>query len=135
MISALIVEDNGASRESLKQILFGGYRHVRVEEAATGKQALQAVEKSVPDVIFINIRLPDINGIELVRRLRRQSSRVIIIILSDDDAPEYRDVSLSSGADYFISPWSSSPEEIDSLLQTVFFRARAMANERHTHSR
>jgi len=128
MLATLIIENNVTSRESLKQLVSARYPDVRVLEAVNGKQALLEVENAVPDVVLMNIRLPDLNGIELLREIRRRSGRVIIVVLADHDTPEYRDAALSCGADYFISMWSSSGEEINSLLETIFLWARAMAD-------
>ena len=135
MITVLIIEDNVTSRESLRQTLSARCHDVRVQEADNGKEALEAVERSQPDVILMNMRLPDLNGIEVLREIRRQSGRVIVVAFSHDDTPEYREVSLSCGADYFVCMWSSSPAEIDSVLETVFLWARAMADARYYGAR
>lgn len=129
MLATLIIENNATSRESLKQILAARYPNVRAQEAANGEEALQTVANRVPDVVLMNIGLPDHNGLEVLREIRRQSSRIIIVVLGDHDIPEYREAALGSGADYFVSMWSSSVEEIDCLLGTVFLWARAMADE------
>lgn len=128
MVATLIIDSNATSRESLKRVLSARYPHIRLEEAVNGIQALQELEEAMPDVVLMNIRLPDLNGIEVLRRIRNSSGKVIIVVFADHDTPEYRDVVLSQGADYYISMWSSSGEEINSLMEKVFLWARAMAD-------
>lgn len=129
MLATLIIEDNVTSREYLRQLLSTRYPQVRVRDAASGTLALREIKDMDPDVILMNIRLPDLNGIQVLREIRRRSGRVIIVVLADDDTPEYRDAALRSGADYFVAIWSSSTEEIDSLFETIFRWARAMVDE------
>jgi len=135
MLATLIIENNVTSRESLKQLLSARYPHVKTQVAANGRQALQAVKNKVPDVVLMNIRLPGLKGFEVLREIRSRSGRVIIVVLADDDTPEYRDAAFSCGADFYISMWSSSSEEINSLLDTILLLAQAMADEAYHPSR
>lgn len=129
MLTTLIIENNVTAREYLRRLLSSRYPQVRVQDAASGTQALRAIQNSKLDVILMNIRLPDLNGIHLLRQIRKHSGRAIIVVLADNDTPEYRDAALKVGADHFIGMWSSSTQEIDSLFETIFRWARAMADE------
>lgn len=123
MLVALIVENSVISRKSLKQIVAARYPNVRAMEAANGREALQAVMDKVPDVVLMNIRLPDLKGLEVLREIRRQSHNTAVVVLADEDTPEYREAALRNGADQFIAMCSLSAEEITSLLDAAFLGA------------
>ena len=67
-IKALIVEDNPLVRETLRELLTGSFSSMTVEEALNGKEAAQKVESFQPDLILMDIRLPDISGLELTKK-------------------------------------------------------------------
>ena len=121
MIATLIIDNNAISRESLKQLLAARYPYVKALEVPNGKDALQILREKVPDVVLMNMRLPDLNGLHVLRHIRNQSSRIVIVALGDDDTPEYREAAFDNGADYFIPMCSFSAEETNSLLDAVFF--------------
>src|SRR6185503_5584807 len=96
----LNVDDNSASRYLKSRILrAAGFE---VVEAATGESALSAAAASRPDLVLLDIRLPDINGIEVCRRLRASSATQhvpIIHISATNIAASDEASSLDAGAD------------------------------------
>ncbi len=120
MIATLIIDNNVISRESLKQLLAVRYPYVKALEVPNWRDALQVLREKVPEVILMNMRLPDLNGLDVLRHIRNQSSRIVIVVLADDDTPEYREAALDNGADHFIPMCSFSAEETNSLLDSVF---------------
>lgn len=119
MYRILIVEDNTTFRQSLKEILLGEFPSMVVEEAADGKEALRKVDAFRPDIIFMDIKLPGENGLELTKRIKADDHRIIVIILTSYDLPEYRQAADQYGADYFLSKSSSSGKEIASLVESI----------------
>jgi DNA-binding response OmpR family regulator len=75
-----------------------------VDVASRGDVALQKIEQEIPDLIVMDPRLPDGNGLDIVRRLRTEPSHAAlgIILLSGESNPEAIAQSLSAGADEFI---------------------------------
>src|SRR5512140_709630 len=104
-VRVLIVDDEPAIRRFLKGLLPAhGYT---VFEAATGQQACQAAAANRPDVIVLDLGLPDMDGIQ-VTRLVREWSQVPIIILSVRGAEEDKVAALDAGADdYLTKPFGS----------------------------
>src|SRR5512139_4881 len=101
----LVVDDENAIRRYLKTALaaqgFGVY------EAANGQEALNAVVENRPDVIILDLGLPDFDGIEVTRRLR-EWSQTPIIILSVREAEQDKIAALDAGADdYLTKPFST----------------------------
>ncbi len=66
----LIVEDNDSYRKLLRNRLQNSLPEIEIDEAADGHEALQKVNSYLPDLIFMDIRLPDKNGLELTKEIR-----------------------------------------------------------------
>jgi len=88
MIRLLIVDDHEMVREGLKAMLVAEPDFAIVGEAATAGQAFTLIEQLHPDVILLDIRLPDMSGIEVCRRVTEQypNSAVIILTTFTDEA-------------------------------------------------
>ena len=78
--SVLVVDDEADIRESLRMILeFEGYR---VEEARNGLEALQKVRERPPDALLLDIRMPEMDGLETLRALRERGYDMPVLVLS-----------------------------------------------------
>ena len=119
MSRILIVEDNATFRQSLKEVLLTEFPSIVVEEAADGKEALRKVDVFRPEIIFMDIKLPGENGLELTKRIKAGDPGITVIILTSYDLPEYRQAADEYGADYFLSKSSSSGREIASLVESI----------------
>ncbi len=115
----LIVEDNDPFRQSLKEILCERFPSMVVEEAGSGKEALQKIETFLPLLVFMDIKLPDENGLEVTKKIKARHPEMIVIILTSYDLPEYREAADLYGANYFLAKGSSSREEIVSLVEAI----------------
>ena len=116
MITALLVEDNEFFRKSFKKILNDRFPLLMVFEAGTCRETLQMCLDSLPDLIFADINLPDGNGLDLSRTLRSQYPKVIILILTSYDLPEYRQAASANGVNYFF-PKDSNHEVVLSMVE------------------
>jgi DNA-binding NarL/FixJ family response regulator len=117
MFKTLIVEDNDTFRQSLKEILKARFPTMVIKEACNGNEALDEVAGLMPDLIFMDIKLPGINGLELTRTIKSAYTDTIIIILTSHDLPEYREAAYASGARFFATKGSSSAEDITALVK------------------
>jgi len=117
MVTALVVEDNEFFRKSFKKILNDRFPPLVVIEAGTCREALQMCLDCLPDLIFADINLPDGNGLELSRTLRSRHPKIIILVLTSYDLPEYRQAALANGANYFF-PKDSNHEVILSTVKS-----------------
>jgi DNA-binding NarL/FixJ family response regulator len=91
-----------------------------VDEAENGEEAMQKVEDSLPHLVFMDIKLPDENGLEITRKIKARHSNIRVIILTSYDLPEYREAADQYGADYFLAKGSSSREEIMALVDDIY---------------
>jgi DNA-binding NarL/FixJ family response regulator len=86
MICVLLVDDHAVVREGYRRLLEGDAELMVVGEAATSSQALRMDRELAPDVIVLDIALPDVSGIETLRRIiaRRPAARVLIFSMYED---------------------------------------------------
>lgn len=111
----VVVDDHELLRDGTRRILDEANGFTVVGEAADGKSALQVVEARRPDVVLVDIRLPDINGIDLARRILADHPETIVLILSAYDDQTYVRAALSIGvAGYLLK---TAPG--DQLLQSI----------------
>ena len=119
----LIVEDNDSFRQALRSLLSSRYPSMSFREARDGKEALNEVAAFDPDLIFMDIKLPGENGLELTGKIRASNSEAKIIILTSHDLPEYREAARAGGADHFLTKDSSKASEVFALIDNLFFKS------------
>ena len=114
----LIVEDSTLFRQLLKETLHERFPSVQTREAVNGEEAFQEIETLLPDLIFMDIRLPGETGIELTKRVKARYPNIIVIILTGYDLPGYREFSCQY-ADNFFSKDPSTTENIFAIVQSI----------------
>ncbi len=93
------------------------YPDSRILEAAGAAGALFLADAHQPSVILMDISLPGSDdGLQLRDILRRRCPHALLIVLTSEDLPEYREEALSSGADHFISKSNSSTRKVLSII-------------------
>ena len=122
-VITLLVEDNEYYRKEIKNILPAGFPFMDVVEAADAKSAMQQFNEQNPNVIFMDIGLPEENGLSLTRKMKTAADQVTVIILTSYDFSEYRVAARESGADYFLAKGATSPADIENLVQSVIDNA------------
>jgi len=116
----LIVEDNDSFRQALRSLLNSRYPSMSIREARDGREALNELSAFDPDLIFMDIKLPEENGLELTGKIRASNPKVKIIILTSHDLPEYREAARAEGADHFLTKTSSKAGDIFALIDNLF---------------
>jgi CheY-like chemotaxis protein len=117
-LNVLIVDDNTLYRQLFKETFHDRFPSVDIYEAVNGEEALLQVETFRPNLIFMDIRLPGENGVELTKKVKARYPNIIVVILTGYDLPEYRESS-SRCADYFFSKDSSIQENIFTLVESI----------------
>lgn len=98
MLKVLVVEDEELIRKGIiLTVDWASLDCVVVGEAANGEEALEAVERFRPSLIITDLKMPRMDGIELLRRLREQGSRAYVIILTAYDSFTYAQSALRLG--------------------------------------
>jgi len=116
----LVVDDDRGLRDVLRRALeLSGYE-VRLSETASG--ALAEIAATPPDALVLDIGLPDIDGLEVCRLLRREGNRVPVLMLTARDAVSDRIDGLDAGADdYLIKPFDV--DELRARIRALLRRA------------
>jgi len=126
MVKVLIVEDDDRVRLPLVQSLES--RGHCVMEAARGLPALQSVVDEPPDVVVLDLGLPDIDGADLLKMLRAVSAVPLIVGTARDDEREIVKL-LDAGADeYIVKPFSA--EQVDARIRALLRRTASAQSER-----
>jgi DNA-binding NarL/FixJ family response regulator len=120
MLKTLIVDDSATFRKTFKEALCERFPFMLIEEALDATEALQKIKAFLPDVIFMDIRLPGESGLELTRRIKASHPEIAIIILTAYDLREYREAAYDGGADAFIPKSSLNLADIAALIKSVF---------------
>ena len=118
-IRVLIVEDSTLFRQLFRETLHDRFASVEIYEAIDGEGALLQVEALHPNLIFMDIRLPGENGLQLTQKIKARYPEIIVIILTGYDLPEYREAS-ARYADYFFPKDSSTTQNIFTLVGSIF---------------
>jgi DNA-binding NarL/FixJ family response regulator len=123
MFKTLLVEDNEAFRQSLREILQVQFPSIIIEEATEAGTVMEKVRQFIPDLIFMDIRLPGGNGLDLTRRLKEAYPRITVILLTSYDFLEYRQAAAQYGAEGFLSKGSVTRETIVALVKSLWNQA------------
>jgi two-component system OmpR family response regulator len=120
----LVVDDEPSIVDAVATAL--RYEGFDVDEATTGRAALAAVADAEPDLIVLDWMLPDLDGIEVGRRLRAQGFRTAILFLTAKDAVENKVEALRAGGDdYVTKPFSLA--EVVARIRAILRRTEGEA--------
>ena len=104
---ALIVDDEAQIRRLLRVVLEG--ENYQVQEAENGQQGLTEIANRRPAIIVLDLGLPDMEGLEVLKRLREWSEAPVIVLTVRDDVHE-KVAALDAGADDYVTKPFSTPE-------------------------
>lgn len=119
MFKTLIVDDNAEFGQSLNDALLARFPAMRVARAGTILHAWRAIRSLDPDLVFMDVKLPDGNGLDMVREIKAGYARSIVIVVTAFDLPEYRVAASERGASYFFSKGSATQADILSVVESV----------------
>ncbi len=119
MFKTMLVEDSSPFRTVFKEGLKSRFPSMAIAEAADPKEALKEIAEVPPHLIFMDIRLPGENGLELAKRIKTDHPEITIIIFTSHNFPEYREAAIRYKADYFLSKTSIATEEIFKLVKII----------------
>ena len=120
MATVLIVDDDERLRKMLQRTLI--YAGLDVLTAANGQEALNQVHTDRPDLIVLDWMMPEVSGLEVIRRLRTEQDQTLILMLTARDAIDNRVEGLQSGADdYLVKPFA--PAELVARVHALLRRS------------
>ncbi|MER6995407.1 response regulator transcription factor [Streptomyces sp. NPDC000410] len=117
MIRVLVVDDEALIRTGFQHILDTA-DDIEVVAAVTGGQAIQTAQEIRPDVVLLDIRMPDVDGLTVLAGLRRLPDPPVVAMLTTFDMDEYVATALRSGAAGFLLK-DTDPEGLPFLVRTL----------------
>jgi len=99
----LIADDSADFRERIRNSVLRNQNVLVVGECVNGIEAMQLLKKTKPDMIILDIRMPLMNGIQVLKKIKEQGISTISCILTNYPSEQYRKRCLAEGADYFFN--------------------------------
>ncbi len=117
-IRILIVDDHAVVRAGLRMLLSADPELEIVGEAGDGAQALRLTRDLAPDVVLMDISMPDMNGIESTRRIKELAPDVAVLALTMHEDDQYFFEMLAAGASGYV-PKRAAPDDLTSAIRAV----------------
>ena len=122
IVRALLADDSREFLAAFGQVLAGYDSLVVVGWAVSGRDALEQAGRLRPDLVFMDITMPEMDGLEATRQLKRQPDPPFVAVVTLHDLPEYRAAALAAGADAFVTMQHLGrqlPEVFDGAMHRV----------------
>ncbi len=115
IVKIILVDDHVLVRDGIKALLEDEEGVEVIEEASDGIKALSILKESTPDLMIIDIRMPNMNGIELVKAIKKEYKEINTLVLSMHDSEEYVVKSIEAGADGYLLKGASKDEFLKAI--------------------
>lgn len=117
-IRVMLVDDHTLIREGIKQLLeFDGFTEV-IDQASDGAECLEKLQYVQPDILLLDINMPNVNGIEVLEEIKKKDIPVKVLMLTVHSEAEYIIQAVDNGANGYILKNSGS-EELKKAIQSV----------------
>jgi len=114
-----LADDHHVVRQSFHLLLASEPDFQVLGEAATGLETIELVERLRPDVLVVDLMMPELNGIEVARRIKKQLPKTIIVILSMHENEAYVFEALRAGVSAFVLKKSTAQELVYAIRQAI----------------
>jgi two-component system, NarL family, response regulator NreC len=115
----VLADDHHIVRQSLRVLLEAETDFRVVGEAASGLEAIELIERLQPDVLVVDIMMPELNGLEVTRRVKRRRPKTAIVILSMHENEAYVVEALRAGASAYVLKKSTAQELVYAIGQSL----------------
>ncbi len=117
-MTVVIADDHAMVRKSLRMMMECDFGLKLIGEAADGLEAIRAVHSLQPHLLLVDIKMPQMTGLEVLQYLRNEKNAVAIIILSNHSEPLYVEAAMRLGANAFVAK-SSGLEVLLNAIHSV----------------
>jgi DNA-binding NarL/FixJ family response regulator len=118
-VTVLLADDHPIVRQGLRHLLEAEPNLSVAGEASNGLEAVQLVEKFKPDVLIVDIVMPELNGLEVLKQVRERSSKTCCIVLSMQSADVYVVEALKAGALGYVLKETGPSELLSAVHQVI----------------
>ena len=114
-IQVILADDHVLVRNGIKALLEDQDDIIVIDEASNGREALEVVAKNKPNILIVDIRMPELNGIEVVAEINKLYKDIKTLVLSMHDSEEYVVKAIQAGADGYLLKGASKAEFLKAL--------------------
>jgi DNA-binding NarL/FixJ family response regulator len=129
MFKILIIDPNAPFRQSLKKVLINRFPFLDIQEAADGNEGMDKTSAFKPNIIFLEIHLPDGSGLDLARRIKTDHPDIVIVILTSYDSPEYQTAAEESGVEHLVPKDDWTGVDMIDLVQLILAQLNVNGHE------
>lgn len=115
----VIADDSSLLRDRISKLLNGLTERIVIYEAENGQRAMELIYAKKPDLVILDIRMPEMNGIEVLKIIRKEKMKTKVCIFTNFPYPQYKKKCLEAGADYFLSK-AEDFENIKTIITDLF---------------
>src|SRR5919198_4992977 len=115
----LLVDDHELVRQGIGAMLQGSGDIEVVGQARTGREAIEVARKELPDVVLMDVRMPDMDGLEATRKVKEERSRTAVVMLTMHDNPTYLRDAVRAGAAGYLLKDVSKDDLVDAIRQVA----------------
>jgi len=113
----LIVDDQRRARQSLKALLATKFQSLEILEAANGLEATRRTEEAQPQIVLMDARMPEMDGVEATRLIKAMAASTFVIVLSM--YADYRVAAFAAGADEFVIKGEPSERLLEAVTAAI----------------
>jgi two-component system, NarL family, nitrate/nitrite response regulator NarL len=118
MLKLVIVDDSELLRLRLKNLIASVNNLELIAEASNSLDALQIIKRKKPDILLLDIRMPGINGLEVLAEIRKFNKEMKVLIITNYSNDQYKMAAFKFGADYFLDK-STEFQQIPIILKNI----------------
>src|SRR3989337_206324 len=115
----VIVDDHPLFRAALRHMLRGQSDLEVVAEAENGREAVEVCRRFEPDLVLMDVRMPEMDGLEATHQIKRRFPRIIVLMLTALEDPNYLSKALKAGAAGYVLKHVDPPQLIDAIRKVL----------------
>lgn len=118
MVKLLVADDHVVLREALCELLTSRQKYDIVGQVSNGRELLDALKKAPPDLLIVDLMMPEVDGLEVLGRLREEQSAIPVLVLSASETEDKIRRALQLGAKGFV-PKQATVDELEFAIDSV----------------